>query len=250
MTVPSRRLLACGVTTASFFIGTFVLPGLALASQQHAQEVPKISVSATGTAELAPDLAIVTMSVRTEESTARRALTVNNDKMAQVLQALAESGIADTDVQTSGFSINPRIQYPNKREPGAVPKTIGYTVQNTLTVRVKDLSRVGAVLDQSVSLGVNRGGSIRFSNLDPADAIEQARIEAVERARGKAETLATAAGVALGQILKITEQTRQPRAAPIIQAARSMSAEAATVPIASGENSYSVSVNIDWQIRQ
>ncbi|MFK7962837.1 MAG: SIMPL domain-containing protein [Burkholderiaceae bacterium] len=246
----SWRVLARGVAVTSLLSGALLLPGYSLASQQHAQPVPKISVSATGTAELAPDLAIVTMSVRTEEPTARRALTVNNDKMAQVLQALTESGIADTDMQTSGFSINPRIQYPNKREPGAVPKTVGYTVQNTLTVRVKDLSRVGAVLDQSVSLGVNRGGSIRFSNLDPADAIKQARIEAVERARDKAETLAQAAGVELGKILRITEQTRQPRAAPIIQAARSMSAEATAVPIASGENTYSVSVNIDWQIRQ
>lgn len=242
------RLQFATALSAIFIAG---LPLTAANAQTAAaQPIPKISVSATGSSELAPDLAIVTMTVRTEKKTARSALTANNESMAKVLAALGEFGIDAADMQTSGFSISPRIRYPNNRTANTAPETVGYTVQNTLTVRVRDLSSVGEILDRSVSLGVNRGGSIRFANSNPDEAITQARIEAVTQARAKAKTLADAAEVGLGPILRISEQSRQPRAMPMMQAARSVSADSGAVPIASGENTYKVSVSIDWQINQ
>jgi uncharacterized protein YggE len=122
-------------------------------------------------------------------------------------------------------------------------------VRNELSVRVRDISRVGAVLDKSVSLGVNEGGNIQFSNEDPSEALTQARTLAVEQALAKAETLAGAAGVEVGRILLISEQSFAPRPVSMARAEMMMAADSA-VPVVSGENSYKVTVQLSFAIEQ
>ena len=123
----------------------------------------------------------------------------------------------------------------------------GYEVSNTLTVRVREVGNTGAVLDKVVSLGVNQGGGISFTNTNPAAAIETARREAVEDAVAKARTLAQAAGVQLGPILESSEMTSRPH--PMPQMAMKMRAEAADAgPVEAGENSYRVEVTMSFGI--
>ncbi|MEO0920505.1 MAG: SIMPL domain-containing protein, partial [Pseudomonadota bacterium] len=129
------------------------------------------------------------------------------------------------------------------------PVIIGYDVSNTLTVRVRDLTSLGRVLDKSVSLGVNNGGNVRFTNDDPSEAIEQARINAMQAAMRKADVLTSTAGVALGNILEINERGSTIQPQPIARAT-TFEASAAAVPIATGENSYSVTVNIVYALDQ
>jgi uncharacterized protein YggE len=178
------------------------------------------------------------------------ALTANSAAMTKVLAAMTTLGIAKRDLQTSSFNIQPRYTSPPRQSSGAAeaPKLVGYTVRNALTVRVRDISRVGEVLDTSVTLGVNDGGGIQFTNDDPSAAITQARTEAMQEALSKAETLAKAAGVRIGKVLEISEQQYNSRPMPMARMAMDYKAE--SVPIAAGENSYKVTVNVTLAIKQ
>ena len=229
-------------------IATLALPFAATA--QDWKNTPRIVVTGHGETAIAPDMAILTLSVLREEDTARRAVSANNEAMASVIKAMKAAGIADRDLQTSGFSISPRYVYPKENDRRQDPVIVAYAVTNTLVVRVRDLSKVGEVLDTSVSLGVNQGGDIRFTNDDPSAAITASREKAVADALAKANTLSRAAGVATGRILEISEQSHTPGPVPMVRA-RAMAMEAAdAVPVQSGENTYRVQVHVTFEIAQ
>lgn len=214
---------------------------------------PTISVSGEGEASVAPDMALVSLTVTREGKTAREALSANNRAMEEVLSAMRKRGIEDRDLQTSNFSIQPRYTQPPRSASGErpAPKIDGYTVRNGLTVRVRKLDDLGEILDQSVSLGVNEGGGVQFANADPSMAIEQARVSAVKDAMARAQTLAMAAGVRTGRVLTLSEHSYQPRPAPMMRAASFAEAAGAdAVPMAAGENSYRVSVQMSFAIEQ
>ncbi len=213
---------------------------------------PAIMVTGQGSVSIAPDMAVLTLTVTREAETAREALDANSVAMKDVLDAMKDEGIKDNDLQTTGFSIQPRYVYPptspaGERKP---PQIVGYIVRNSLNVRVRDITAVGRILDASVTLGVNEGGDIMFTNDDPSEAIRQARIEAVKDAVDKAETLARAAGVDTGDILEISEQSFMPRPVPMARAEMSLARSADAVPVAGGENTYKVNVNVKFAIDQ
>ncbi len=212
---------------------------------------PRIIVTGEGEAAIAPDTAVLSLVVMEEKPTAREALTANNESMAKVLDGMKKAGIADRDLQTSGFNIEPRYVYPEnkdgKQQPEA-PKIVGYAVSNSLSVRVRDLKKVGEILDQSVSLGVNQGGNLVFTNDKPDAILEEARKKAVASAISKAKTLSTAAGVELGKIVQISEQSRNPRPMPMAQS-KMMAMAADSVPVAAGENTYNVTVDVTFELK-
>jgi uncharacterized protein YggE len=213
---------------------------------------PRITVTGEGEAAAAPDTAIISLVVMEEKPTAREALTANNEAMAKVLDGMKKAGIADRDLQTSGFSIDPRYVYPDNKDntqPPQAPKIVGYAVSNSLTVRVRDLKKVGEILDQSVTLGVNQGGNLSFTNDKPDAILEEARKSAVANAIAKAKTLTQAAGVELGKVIEISEQSFAPRPMPMGRAKMMAAAPADSVPVATGENTYNVTVNVTFEIK-
>jgi uncharacterized protein len=222
------------------------------AAAETADHRASISVSASGKAALAPDIATLQLTVLREGPTAREALTANNAAMAEVLAAMKTFGIEDRDLQTSGFSINPMYTYPKADEPQTPPKIVGYQVQNGLAVRVRDLAKLGEVLDEAVSLGVNSGGNVVFGNDNPDEALQTARVSAMKNAVGKAKVLVEAAGATLGPIMSISENFEAPFPQPIMAKAMmsDMAAAPESVPVAGGENLYSVTVNVTFEIKQ
>ena len=214
---------------------------------------PRILVFGEGSVDVAPDMAVLSLMVTREAATARAALDANASAMNGVLAAMREQGIAERDLQTSKFSIQPRYHYPKQQSSGerTPPKIVGYTVRNGLTVRVRDISQVGEVLDTSVTLGVNEGGNILFTNDDPSTAITLARTNAMHDAMAKANTLAKAAGVKTGKLLEISEQSYRPRPAPMARTEMAMmSADSGGLSVAAGENTYKVTVNVSFAIEQ
>lgn len=238
------------VKRAVFFTLMACLLGVGQVAVANDEPAPRILVSGEGSVDIAPDMAVLTLSVMREAPTARAALTANSAAMAKVLDAMTALGIDKRDLQTANFSIQPRYTHPPRQGVGAgeARKLVGYTVRNGLTVRVRDISRVGEVLDTSVTLGVNEGGSILFTNDDPSPAITRARIKAMEDALAKGRTLARAAGVKTGKVLEISEQSHSPR--PVAMARMAMDSMAKSVPIAAGENTYKVTVNVSLAIAQ
>lgn len=245
-------------TVQAFLLALAITAPISLSATHsfaHEEKVERsiISVSGTAKANVAPDLAILNLGVLRHAKTARQALDANNTAMKEVLASMKEAGIAERDLQTSNFSIGPRYDYhrPKKGEIQKPPRIVGYNVSNNLTVRVRDLSKVGEILDRSVTLGVNSGGNIHFTNDDPKAAISIARAKAMKNAIEKASVLTQAANVDLGAIISIDEHSSRPQ--PIRMARNKMMAEAMVAdaaPIAAGENTYSVSVNVRWEIKQ
>lgn len=219
----------------------------AMASAADSPPPPRIIVSGEGQSTVAPDLALLTLSVMREAKTARAALDANNDAMAAVIAAMKSAGIKDRDLQTAGIQINPRYNYTNKPDGSQEAELVAYQVTNTLSVRIRDIDKTGEILDKAVSLGVNQGGGISFSNEDPKAAVTEARKKAVADALAKAKTLAAAAGVSIGQVLEITEQNIAPAPMPIN--AKAFDAAGAAVPVQAGENAYAVQVTVTFELK-
>ncbi|MDU0306321.1 SIMPL domain-containing protein [Rhizobium sp. 10PS4] len=228
---------------------------LAASAPAFAQEAkprePVISVTGDGESSVAPDMAVVNLAVVKQAKTAREALDENNKAMNDVLAALKSGGIAERDLQTSGFSIQPQYNYPQPVDgQQQQPQLIGYQTINSVTVRLRDLAKLGAVIDQSVSLGINQGGEIQFTNDKPDAAFEEARKAAVADAVKRAKTLSEAAGVKLGRILEINENVPRAMPQPAYRATMMKEASDAAVPVQGGENNYNVSVTVTFAIEQ
>lgn len=226
------------------------LPHAAAAQDAQSGQQPRVFVTGEGETAIAPDMAIISLAVMREADTARAALDANNEAMNAVIAAMKEAGVEQRDIQTAGLQINPRYVYPKNGEEEQQPRIVAYQVSNTLTVRVRDIAAVGEIIDRSVTLGVNQGGNITFTNDDPAAATTEARKRAVENAMARARTLAEAAGVELGRILELSEQSYAPPPVPLGGRAYRMEAAADAVPIEAGENTYRVQVNVTFELKQ
>jgi uncharacterized protein YggE len=223
-----------------------------MAAAAEQQPAPHITVVGEGETAVAPDMAILSLSVLREADTARAALDQDDKAMADVIDAMKKAGIAERDLQTSGLSIDPRYSTVKSNDkPDQEPKIIGYRAVNSLTVRVRDLDRLGAVIDKSVSLGVNQGGGIAFTNDDMSKPMAEARKRAMQDAIARAKTLTEAAGVETGKIIEISEQSYRPMPQPMAMKARSFAAAPAdAVPVQAGENTYRATVTATFEIKQ
>lgn len=227
-------------------LSAVALPAMAQQPPPPPPPHARIMVSGEGESAMRPDMAMLSLGVMREAATAREAMTGANEAMAAVIAAMKEAGIADRDLQTSGLQINPRYDY-GKDNGGQPPAIVAYQVSNTLSIRVRDIAKVGEVIDRAVTLGANQGGGISFTNEDPAATVTEARKKAVADAVAKARTLAEAAGVPLGRILEITEQSFVQPPMPFMVKAEAQAARDA-VPIEAGENAYRVQVNVTFEI--
>jgi uncharacterized protein YggE len=225
----------------------------ALAFPVAAQELRgpgTISVQGTGEVSAAPDTAYINSGVTTQGATAREALDANTAAMNQLLETLKAAGIEARDVQTSGFSVQPNYVYSDARDANGYtlpPKINGYQVFNTVTVRVRDLDKLGAILDQSVSVGANTINGISFAVADPSRLLDEARTKAFADALSKARLYADTARVDLESIRSITETQDFGQPQPYVMREAAMSADAA-VPVASGELTFTINVQVTWEI--
>jgi hypothetical protein len=207
---------------------------------------PRIVVIGEGEAAVAPDLALLSLGVMREADTAGAALDEANKAMAAVIADLKAAGVADRDLQTSGLQILPRYTFTNRPDGVQESQLVGYQVANTLSVRVREIGRAGELLDRAVRLGVNQNTSISFTNQDASDVLTQARKRAVEDAMARARTLAEAAGVTLGRVLEMSEQSG---ASPLPITERAFARAADAAPVEAGENAYRVQVTVTFELR-
>ncbi|WP_375451470.1 SIMPL domain-containing protein [uncultured Devosia sp.] len=233
-----RRLFAC-------------LPFALLAGLSLPAFAGTISIEGRGEVTAVPDTAFVNSGVTTQGATAREALDLNSKAMADLLAALKGSGIAERDIQTSGFSVSPNYVYTEDRDANGYtlpPKINGYQVSNAVTVRVRALDTLGAILDNSVTVGANTVNGVTFAVDDPSELLNQARKSAFADAQAKAQLYATAAGSALEDIVSINEgQSIEQPPQPYMVKAMADTARA-EVPVAAGELSFAINVSVQWEL--
>jgi uncharacterized protein YggE len=146
-----------------------------------------------GSVSVTPDYAQIESGVTTRAKTVKEATDANSKLMAAITSALLESGVAQKDVQTSRFSVQP-VYAP--QEPRTEPKLVGYSISNHVRVKIRQLGKVGEILDRLVTAGVTDVGNIAFLVSDPSKALDQARAAAIADARRKAEGLCAGIGAA------------------------------------------------------
>lgn len=203
-----------------------------------------LDVVAQGRVTRVPDLATISVGVETQGDTARAAMAANAAQMASLRAALKKAGIADRDVQTAAISLQAQFRYPDNQPP----VLIGYQASNRLTVRFRDIDRAGPILDALVGAGANRidGPTLSIENSDAA--LDEARQDAIRRARARAELYARAAGLSVDRIVMISESgLPSPPPSPVMFA-RMAAADVAT-SIAPGEQDVTVTVNVRFLLR-
>ncbi|HEX4965306.1 MAG TPA: SIMPL domain-containing protein [Thermoanaerobaculia bacterium] len=213
-----------------------------------------LTVSGSGQARVAPDLATVRLGVVAQAPTARAAQDQVSRTAGAVLDAIRKVGIAAEDLQTSGLSLSPLYSQSNR--PGGesqAPRITGYQANNTVTVRVTDLAKAGPVIDAGLGAGANTLDGVDFGLRNDEAARAQALADAARAARAKAETLAKALGVRLGEILEVTEGgvSVSPPPYPRFGAVRAMAESAmAPTPVSAGQVGVEASVTIRYRISQ
>lgn len=207
-----------------------------------------LSISATGEVNRTPDIAFLTAGVQTEAKTAAQAMKDNSSAMNGVFSALKSAGIAERDMQTSNFSLQPRYDYSSRVSGNNTQKLVGYTASNQLSVRVRDLDNLGETMDALVEAGGNTFSGLRFALDDDRAAKDEARQIAIRDAIARAELYAGASGYKVARIVTISESGGyQPQPMQMARA-RVMSDE--STPIASGEVGYSITVNVQFELRR
>ena len=232
------------------FLNSMLLAGFLAANPVLAEELKMnriISLTGHGEVRAVPDMAVINMGVVSSAETARAALDANTKAMTELMANLKAANIEDKDIATSNFSVNPRLDYG--QSGGQVPKLVGYDVNNTVTVIIRKIDGLGALLDKAVSSGSNQINGISFSVSNPDAAMDEARKLAVKDATHKAQIYAGAASINLGNIMSVSESSGVAEPQVMFSRAKAMAADSAPVPIAQGSQVIAVDVNISWEIK-
>jgi uncharacterized protein YggE len=254
----ARRSLA-----AVAALSLVLFAGSALAQEAAAQRVPayptgagpgpgmphrpprSIAVSGDGKVSVAPDSASFTVGVEATAKTVGAATAEVTEKMKAVLEAVARAGVAAKDVRTVRYDVTiDRPWKDGKQQPIA-----GYRVSTAAEVRVRELARLGKILDTVTAAGSNQLHSLRMEKLDPKPQQLEALAQAYGAAREKARAIAIAAGVELGDFFTVSEGGASPRPMGMPMMARSMAADSAPVPVAEGELEYGARVEVVFGVK-
>ncbi len=230
-----------------------LLPAATAAFAQAAPESRErlLSVTGEGVVRARPDMAVITLGVVSEAKNAGEALSANNAAMTRILEALRADGLESRDLQTSGFSVEPLYSQPPRDYDGSTPFTpqiVAYRISNNITLRIRELTRVGEILDQVVTLGANSISGPSFTVADPTPLEDQARRAALRDALRKGTLYAEAADQTLGSIFRIDETFSRPPQPYQMGAAMRMEAADSAVPIEGGELTFQAQVSVSWSL--
>ena len=198
-----------------------------------------VTVSGVSTIRSAPDEAVITLGVQTQGATAEEAMASNSRAMDEVLTAVRNEGIGSDDLATAWINL-----YPNYSDSGLT--IVGYTAENQVYVTVRDMGRIGRIIDGAVEAGANLTSGISFSVSDENQGMDRALEDAVANARAKADVLAAASGAQLGAVVQVVEGSA-PSPSPLYR--DYAVAEAGGVPpIEAPTLETQVSVTVVWEL--
>jgi len=201
-----------------------------------------VSITGHGKVTFVPNMAYVHASVSNDAKTAAEAWQKTGDAVKRLFQVLKDFGVDEKDFKTAGLNVSPKYIHPKEKEPILV----GYTVTYDLQITMRQLSRLGAMLDQLVANGANRGMGVSFSHDQLDQLIEEARLAAVTDARHRADRYVKAAGGSLGALVSISEfHPFQPKMYRLEHAPASGDAG---LPIAGGTQDLNASIVVAYTI--
>lgn len=243
----ATRALRSALTGTVAALGLSVLVASTAQAQGMHVPPPHVVVSATEEVDVAPDRAHLSVSVETRGRTSQLASQDNARIASAILESLQRAGISPSQIRTIGLSVNPEYRYP---EGGGRPTVVGYQARNTIEVEIRNISRVGSVVDATLAAGATNISGPSFTLANPDSARREALATAVRRAQADAEVMARAAGQKLGTVLELTsgggmEQPMFDRG-PMLMSARAEGA--VETPVSTGMIKVRASVTMRIQL--
>jgi uncharacterized protein len=255
MHVPARTVGPIAGGALAVAVALLVLrpaPALGAPTTGGSEPPPRtITVSASGRITLVPDVAHVGLGISVTRPTVEAARTEAARVMSAIIAAAKAKGVAERDIRTSGISLSPQYSSDCSLAPSsgcAKPGTIvGYAMNEQVDVTVHDLDVVGGVIDGATAAGATNVNGVSFEVDDPARAETDARVAAITAARQKADAMARAAGVSLGQVVSVSETSVSPYPYPFA-AVDGAKADATRTPIQPGTQDVAASVTVVFAI--
>lgn len=227
--------------------------GLPLAVQWGNSVPPArtITVTAEGKTTATPDIAEISFSVVTQGQNPQTLSSNNTDKMNAVMQFVSSQNIASSDIATTGYNLQPNYQYDKNTQANFIT---GYTLTQTVDVKVRDLKNVASVLGGLAPLGVNQIGGVNFTFSDPDAFLAVARVDAINKAQIKALQMAQDAGTSLGRVVNVSENGITPRPFPVYNMSMSsagsgMAVAPSTPDVQPGSQDVTDDVTITYSLR-
>ena len=239
MGISKQTLLVAVVLAASLAAGPFN-GGIGMAADNDKIE-RTVSVSASGSVAVEPDVAHISAGVVTEARSAKDAIARNSVIMSKLIDGLKAAGIEAKDIQTKHLNVEPSYTQPKDGRSATID---GYRVINQVRLTVHEVKRLGEVLDQAILLGANQVDSIAFSVSNMETLMDDARKQAMDNARRRGELYAKAAGGQLGPVLRIAEKLGDLQ--PVFDGRMAMRA---SVPIEAGMRNLEVEVHVTYALR-
>jgi len=212
-----------------------------------------INVSKQGVVYATPNLAQISFSVIAEEEEVGDAIKENNEKSSAVIEILKAQGVSETDIKTTYFNVYPLYEW-HKTDSADIYSTgtrvlVGYEATETIEVKVRDVEKIGSLIEGAVGAGANQVSSLQFVVENEEAFKAQARAKAITDARAEAIQTAQALGVKLGKIVSFSESSYIPYYKSTSAVGMGGGAEAADSSISTGENKIEVTVNIVFEIK-
>ena len=234
-------------TIGILLAGILLISTLAACTVNNSGQPPLRTITATGTGEvyLVPDLAYVYVGVRSDADDVTTALNTNNVQAGKISDAMKAQGVDVKDIQTTNFNVYPMSDYG---PDGTITRKY-FVVENTVNITVRDLSKLGTLLDAVVRAGANTINGISFdvSNKDQANA--EARDKAIAQARSEAESIASASGVQLGNLQNVSVSLNGGTIPMYVGAGGGVKAADSSVPVSAGQLLITANANLTYEIK-
>ncbi|MGN7725781.1 SIMPL domain-containing protein [Luteimonas sp. 22616] len=202
-----------------------------------------LSVSAQAEASRVPDVASLSTGVVTQAVDANAALAANAKQMNQVMAAIKAAGIAEKDIQTSGINVNPQYKYTDNQPPTIT----GYQASNTVSIKVREIGKLGEVLDALVASGANQVNGPSFEIDQPEAVYDEARRAALEKAQQRAQMYAKSLGMKVHRIVSISEGGGFQPPRPMMMAKASFD-RAESSPVSPGETTLTANLDVVFEL--
>ncbi len=237
---------------ALFFLTVVIIQNQIKQSKYIGQEIESkntITVSDSGEVYAKPDLAVVDFSVVNEAETVAEAINQNTQEMNAVIASVKNEGVEDKDLKTTSFNLYPRYEWRNGDYYEGERVLVGYEVRQNLEVKIRNMGKIGDIIQEATQAGSNQVGDLQFTIDDEEELKRQARSQAIEKAKNKAKGLAEELDVDLVRIVNFNESSSSPYYYGLEKAAGiGMVDEAPSPQIETGENKITVAVSITYEI--
>jgi uncharacterized protein len=242
------------MVVVALFMALLICPIAANAHDESETDSPTLTVTGNGQLALAPDTAFVTLGMETAGKSLAEAQKLNHAVMQKVSERLRELQIDKERIQTASFTVSPQYKPPAKRPtdaPPVPPEIIGYVVSNSVTVEVRNLEKVGAVIEESLAAGANHFHGLHWALRDEQQSKLGALKQAAAKAREKAAALSEALKVKLVRLFSAIEESHVVHPMPkVSRSMMAMEGGGGEPPIFSGEIKVEATVTLIYEIGQ